>query len=129
MRPVGARGLTVLGSVFRLAYGVGAFAAPRAMEQARLAAQTEDRPDPRLLQRAFGAHQVLVAAFTLAALRSDGLLRPAIALSALLDGADTAAALAEVRARGGVDRTLAGGLAVSGAGVVTFVAALRALER
>ena len=123
MRPVGARGITVLGSVFRLAYGVGAFAAPRAMERARLAAQTDDRPDPRLLQRA------LAAGFTLAALRSEDLLRPAILMSALLDGVDIAPAVAEVRARGGVDRTLAGGLALSGAGVVTFLAALRALER
>jgi len=129
MRPVGARGITVLGSVFRLAYGVGAFAAPRAMERARLAAQTDDRPDPRLLQRAFGAHQALAAGFTLAALRSEDLLRPAILMSALLDGVDIASAVAEVRARGGVDRTLAGGLALSGTGVVTFLAALRALER
>jgi len=50
-------------------------------------------------------------------------------MSALLDGVDIASAVAEVRARGGVDRTLAGGLALSGAGVVTFLAALRALER
>jgi hypothetical protein len=49
-------------------------------------------------------------------------------MSALLDTVDIASAVAEVRARGGVDRTLAAGIVFSGAGLATFVAALRALD-
>jgi hypothetical protein len=101
------------------------------MRRAQLtgAAADPDLPDPRLYVRGFGAHQVLAAGFTLAALRSDDLLRPALVLTLMLDGVDIASAVAEVAARGGVDRTLAGGLVISGAGALIFGAALRELDR
>jgi hypothetical protein len=121
--------LTLVGTVLRAAYGVGAFAAPGAMARAKLTGQELDRPDPRLFVRAFGAHQALAAGFTVAAMRSDDLLRPALLLNVLLDAVDIASAAAEVPARGGVDRTLAGGFVISSAGLGIFAAALRSLDR
>jgi hypothetical protein len=50
-------------------------------------------------------------------------------MNVLLDSVDIASAVAEVPARGGVDRTLAGGVVLSGAGVAIFATALRALGR
>jgi hypothetical protein len=126
---VEARSLAVLGSLVRGAWGAGAFAAPEAMRGAQLTGGPDlERPDARLYVRGFGAHQVLIAGFTIAATRSRGLLRPAVVLSALLDGVDIASAVAEVRARGGLDRTVAGGIVFSGAGLALGVAALRALD-
>jgi hypothetical protein len=127
---VDARSLALLGAALRGAWGVGAFAAPKAMGNAQLTGGPDlDLPDPRLYVRGFGAHQVLIAGFTLAALGSDDLLRPALLLNVLLDGVDIASAAAEVAARGRVDRTLAGGFAISIGGGLMFLAALRALDR
>lgn len=130
MRIVEARSLALVGSLLRGTWGAGAYAAPAAMRRLQLTGGADlDRPDARLYVRGFGAHQVLAAGFTLAALRSPRLLRPALAMNVLLDGVDVASAVVELRARGGVDRTIAGGIGISAGGAVIFAAALRALER
>ena len=124
-----ARSLALLGSAVRGAWGLGAFAAPDAMNRAQMTGGPDlALPDARLYVRGFGAHQVLVAGFTIAATRARHLLRPALVLSALIDALDIASAVAEVRARGGPDQTLVAGIVFSGAGLATFVAALRALD-
>ena len=125
-----ARTLAVAGSLVRGAWGAGAFAAPAAMARAQLIGGPDlQLADPRLYVRGFGAHQLLVAGFTVAATRSDALLRPALVLSALLDAVDIASAVAEIPARGGLDRSLASGIVFSGGGLALFAAALRALDR
>jgi hypothetical protein len=126
---VDARSVAVLGSLVRSAWGLGAFAGPDSMRRAQLTGGPDlDLPDARLYVRGFGAHQVLIGGFTLAATRSRHLLRAALVMSALLDSVDIASGVAEARARGGLDRTLAGGIVFSGAGLALFVAALRALD-
>jgi hypothetical protein len=127
---VNARSLALFGSVVRGAWGLGALAAPEPMRKAQLTGGLGlDLPDARLYVRGFGGHQLLIAGFTIAALRSDELLRPALVLSALLDGFDIASAVAEIPARGGPDRTTVAGIVFSGGGALTFLAALRALDR
>jgi hypothetical protein len=123
-----ARSLALVGSLVRGAWGIGALAAPKAMRSAQLTGGRDlDRPDARLYVRGFGGHQVLMAGFTIAALRSDDLLRPALVLDVLLDGLDIASAVAEIPARGELDRTLTAGIVFSGVGALTSLAALRAL--
>jgi hypothetical protein len=130
MPAVDARSLALLGSAVRGAWGAGAFAAPEAMRSARMTGDSPDLdlPDPRLYVRGFGAHQLLVAGFTIAATRSRRLLRPALVLSTLLDAVDIASAVAEVRARGGADQTTVAGIVFSGSGLALFAAALRRLD-
>ncbi len=101
--------------------------APAVMAQTRLAPSTERSPEPRLLLRAFGGHQLMVAAFSLAALRRDHpLRRPALALNLMIDCLDVASAVLEIRPRRGVDGTLAGGIALSGAGATAAIIGLLA---
>ena len=80
-----ARSLALAGSIVRGAWGLGALAAPGAMRKAQLTGGGPDldRADARLYVRGFGGHQLLIAGFTIAALRSDELLRPALVLSVL----------------------------------------------
>jgi hypothetical protein len=118
--------LLVGGSLVRIAYGVGALLAPAEMVAAQFAPDTHGLPEPRLLLRAFGGHQLVTGGLTLAATRSPQLARRAAALSLLIDAFDVTSALLELRARGHSDRQLIGGVALSGSGIVTFAAALRA---
>ena len=115
------------GGAVRLAIGAGYLVVPSAMTGAQLAPNTDDSPDARLFVRGFGGHQVLPAAFTLAELRDRRLLAPALALNLLIDGFDVTSALLEARARARVDRTLAGGLALSGS-AIAWALAVRALD-
>jgi hypothetical protein len=127
--PRSARTLIFTGSAFRIVYGVGALLAPSRMVSARFAPDTHDLPDPRLLLRAFGGHQLTTGCLTLTAMRSPRLARPAALLSLLIDAFDVSSAILEQRARGHSDQTTVGGIAISGTGVIVFAAALRALAR
>ena len=55
--------------------------APSAMASARMAPDTEDRPDARLFVRGFGAHQLAAGAMALGSLRWQRLERPAMAIA------------------------------------------------
>jgi hypothetical protein len=112
-------------SLFRLGYGVGGLFAPSTMVALRMVPETDDRPGARLFVRGFSGHQVAVAAVGLAGMRWPRLERPAIALAAAIDIVDLLSATVEARARGELDPDLAGGVALSAAGVVTAGAALR----
>jgi hypothetical protein len=90
------RSLLLVNSLFRLGYGVGALVAPSAMAAARMAPDTEDRPDARLFVRGFGAHQLAAGAMALGSLRWRRLERPAMMLALAIDALDMG-----VRGRGG----------------------------
>jgi hypothetical protein len=120
------RRLMLVNSLFRLGYGVGALVAPSAMASARMAPDTEDRPDARLFVRGFGAHQLAAGAMALGSLRWQRLERPAMTLAVVIDAVDMVSAAVEARARGRMDRDVAGGLALSAVGAATASAALRA---
>jgi hypothetical protein len=112
-----------LGSTVRIAYGVGSLLAPARMVSARYAPNTHDLPDPRLLLRAFGGHQLVVGCLTLAAARTGRHARQVATLSLLIDTLDVASALLEMRTRGQIDQTVLGGIAISTSGILAFAAA------
>jgi hypothetical protein len=99
------------------------------MAEAELAPDIDGRPEARLLLRAFGGHQLLVGALTLSSLRDRRRARAGAALSLAVDALDVASALIEWRDRGRADSAVGGGIMLSGSGVLTFAAALRALRR
>jgi hypothetical protein len=127
--PVDARLAMLGGSVVRIAYGLGALLAPARMVAVGLAPDTHELADPRLTLRAFGGHQLVVGCVTLSAIGSCRLARRAAALSLAIDALDVTSAVVEQRVRGGRDRTVLGGCAISGAGVLTFAGVLHALGR
>jgi uncharacterized protein YjeT (DUF2065 family) len=116
------------GGAVHVAYGIGSLLAPEKMVAGRYAPNTHALPDPRLLLRAFGGHLLLSGCLTLAAVRAPRHARSATTLSLLINTFDVTSAILELRARGRSDQTITGGIALSGAGVFTFAAALRALS-
>lgn len=117
------------GSAVHIAYGVGSLLAPERMVAAHYAPDTHHLADPRLLLRAFGGHLLVSGCLTLAATRRPVHARAAAGLCLLINTFDVTSAILELRARGRVDQTVRGGVALSGAGVLTFAAALYALRR
>lgn len=117
------------GSTVHIAYGVGALLAPEKMVSAHYAPDTHDLADPRLLLRAFGGHLLVSGCLALAATGSERHARSATALCLLINTFDVTSTVLELRARGQSDQTIKGGIALSGAGVLTFAAALRILYR
>ncbi len=122
------RSLTLVNSLFRLTYGVGALLAPAKMASARLAADTEGQPQARLFVRGFGAHQVAVALLGLASRRWRRLEKPAALAAVAIDVADMISAVVEAGDRGQTDADLTGGLVFSATGVATAGIALIAPE-
>jgi hypothetical protein len=129
VNPKSARALLLLGSTVRIAYGLGSLLTPTKMVNAQFAPDTHDLADPRLLLRAFGGHQVVTSCVTFASVRSPAHARSAATLSLLIDTFDVACALLERRTRGANDQSIAGGIAISGTGMLTFGAALWGLSR
>jgi hypothetical protein len=123
---VSKRSLMLLNSTFRVGYGVGALLAPAQMTKLQLAADTAEQPAARLFVRGFGAHQIAVAALSLASRRWRALERPAALAAIAIDVADMLSAVAEAGERGQMDPDLTGGLVFSAAGVATAAASLRA---
>jgi hypothetical protein len=121
----GTRALLLGNAVIRMAYGVGGLLSPTAMERMQLAPDTPERPEARLFVRAFGAHQIGVAALGLASLRWRQLERPAAAAAVAIDLTDIFSALVEAVKRGRLESDLAGGLVFSGAGAASAAVALR----
>lgn len=111
-----------VGSAARIAYGAGALLAPTRMVKARFAPDTHGLEDPRLLLRAFGGHQLVTGCLTFAAACSQRHARQAANLSLLIDVLDVGSAVLELRTRGHVDKTVLGGIAISGSGILTFAA-------
>jgi|SRR5437660_12389979 len=118
----------LIGSIARLTYGVGAVLAPEWMA-GRLAPSLRDHPDPRMNLRGFGGAQSAIALYTLATSTTPQRARSLLALNALVDGFDAAVSLLEGRARGRVDRIVAGGITVNLAGIACWTAATITLRR
>jgi hypothetical protein len=124
----GVRALIVLGTAVRLAYGTAALLAPGRMVSLQFAPSTHERPEPRLLLRAFGGHQIVTGIFTLASLRSRGPARAATTVSLAIDTLDVTSAILEIAARGESDRATVAGIALSGTGMLAFAVARCALS-
>ena len=122
-------GLTLLvaNAAIRLGYGLAVLAAPSkaVLGGVPLAPDTEELPEARLFVRGFAAHQIAVAGVGLAGSRQRRLRRPGLLLAAATDLADIASAVVEARARGRLDSDLSGGIAFSGAGLVSALVSLR----
>jgi hypothetical protein len=126
--PRRAQALMLAGGAVHVAYGAGSLLAPERMVSTRYAPDTHGLPDPRLLLRAFGGHLLISGCIALAATRSPRHARSAAALCLLTNAFDVTSALLELRARGQSDQTITGGIALSGAGVLTFAVAVGALN-
>jgi uncharacterized ferredoxin-like protein len=96
------------------------------MAVARMAPHTDAQPEARLFVRGFGGHQLAVGAVGLGSMFWQRLERAAITLAVTIDALDMASAAVEARARGRVDLDVAGGFALSAAGVATAAATLHA---
>jgi predicted alpha-1,6-mannanase (GH76 family) len=93
--------------------------APSKTVRLKLTPDTAEHPEARLFVRGFGAHQVAVAALSLAGRRWRGLERPAAAVALAIDASDMISAAIEARDRGRLDADLSGGMVFSAAGVAT----------
>jgi hypothetical protein len=113
------------GSAARAAYGTAALFFPKQLVAAGGMKEEDVDLDARYINRLFGARDILVAALTLAKVRSgeDG---AAAKLNLVAEASDTLALIEEVRARGGLDRTLFIGLVFNVFGYATWVRALQA---
>jgi hypothetical protein len=118
----------VIGSIGRLAYGAGAMFAPEWMA-GRLAPAIEARHDARMNLRGFGGAQTGIALYTLATATTPQRARNVLGLNALVDTLDAGVSLLERRARGELDRVVAGGIAINVAALVCWTAAGVALRR
>jgi hypothetical protein len=117
--------LLLQGSAMRGAYGLLALLFPKLLNAGAGMSEEEVDADARYLNRLFGGRDLVVAGLTLAAVRA-GEERRATNLNLICEATDTIALLEEVRTRGGLDRTLAIGLAFNVAGYATWLRALRA---
>jgi hypothetical protein len=115
------------GSVLRATYGLFALLLPKLLNASAGIREDEVDPDARYLNRLFGGRDLLVAGLTVAAVRA-GDERHATNINLICEGTDTVSLLEELRARRGVDRTLAIGIAFNVAGYATWLRALRALR-
>lgn len=107
----------------RIAYGLLSLFAPR------LLFKLSGKPvqdEPRYFNALFGGRDISVAAVMLAALRS-GREREALIVNASCDATDVVAFAQELRARGGMDQTLAAAAVFSLFGWATNLAAWRRL--
>ena len=118
----------VVGSIGRLAYGVGAMAAPERMA-GRLAPTLRNHPDPRMNLRGFGGAQSGIALYTLIEAASPAGAQRVLRLNAVVDAFDALVSAAEWRDRGELQRVVAGGIAVNVASLLIWSAAAVALRR
>jgi hypothetical protein len=121
-----ANKLLMQGSAMRATYGLFALLFPKALNASAGIREDEVDPDARYLNRLFGGRDLLVAGLTVAAVRA-GDERHALGINMICEGTDTISLLEELRARKGVDRTIAIGIAFNVAGYATWLRALRAL--
>jgi hypothetical protein len=121
------RKVLLQGSAIRATYGLFALLFPKLLNAAAGMSEADVDPDARYLNRLFGGRDLLVAGLTVAAVRA-GDERGATTINLICEGTDTISLVEELRDRGGIDRTLAIGLAFNVAGYATWLRALRALN-
>jgi hypothetical protein len=113
------------GSAARAGYGITALLFPKQLASAGGMKPEDVDLDARYINRLFGARDVLLAALTIAKVRS-GDDAAAAKLNLVAEASDTLALIEEVRARGGLDRTLFIGLVFNVFGYATWIRALQA---
>lgn len=120
--------ILIRGSIVRAAYGILALLFPKLLLAG--SGMTEDQlgPDARYFNRLFGGRDLLVAAATVIAAKA-GEEAKATQANLACEATDTVSFLGELRSRGGLDRTLAIGLAFNLLGYANWLRALRALKR
>lgn len=118
----------VIGSLGRLAYGLGAMFAPEWMAE-HLAPTIQGHPDPRMNLRGFGSAHTGIALYTLATATSPQRAGAALRLNALVDTLDATVSLLEWRARGKLDPVVGGGVAINVMGLACWTIAAAALRR
>lgn len=118
----------VIGSIGRLAYGLGSMLAPEWMAE-RFAPTLQDHPDPRMNLRGFGGAQSGIALYTLATATTPERARAVLGLNVLVDTLDAGVSMLEWRARGKLDRMAGGGIGVNVAALACWTAAAAALRR
>jgi hypothetical protein len=112
----------VIGSVARLAYGLGAVFAPEWMG-GRLAPSLRRHADPRMNLRGFGGAQSAVAIYTLTTATTEERARNVLRLNVLVDACDTAVSLLERRDRGRFDRMATGGVVLNVTALICWAVA------
>jgi hypothetical protein len=125
MRPMAAK-ILLQGSGLRATYGLLALLFPKLLFSSVGMSEEDLDQEARYFNRLFGGRDLLVAGLTVAAVRA-GELRSATNINLVCEGTDTVSLLEELRSRGGLDRTLAIGLAFNVAGYATWLRAFRAL--
>src|SRR6266480_1914692 len=107
--PASSKQILIQGSAVRAAYGIAALLFPKQLAAAGGMGEEEVDLDARYLNRLFGGRDLLVAALTLAGVRTgdDGRLAK---LNLVAEATDSIALIEEMRSRGGLDRTLFIGL-------------------
>lgn len=118
----------VVGSLARLAYGLGSMLAPEWMARHRLAPTLRNHPDPRMNLRGFGGAQAGIALYTLASAATWDRARAALGLNVLVDAFDAGVSALEVRDRGRIDRMAGGGVLVNVVALTVSAATARALR-
>ena len=118
----------IVGSLVRLAYGTGAVALPEKMS-GRFAPTGADKPDPRMNLRGFGGALSAIALYSLMAARTPDRARSVLWLNAITDAYDTGVSLVELRARGEMDRVVAGGFGFNVAALACWAVTARELRK
>ena len=116
------------GSIIRATYGILALLFPKLLLAATKMTEEQIGPEARYFNRLFGGRDLLVAGATVLAVRA-GAPEQAVKANLLAEFTDTVSLAEEARSRGGLDRTLAIGLAFNLGGYLTWLRALRALKR
>jgi hypothetical protein len=119
--------ILIQGSVIRAAYGLLALLFPKLLLAGSGMSEEQLGSEARYFNRLFGGRDLLVAGATVAAAKG-GAERQATRANLICEFTDTISAVEELRARGGIDRTLAIGFIFNVAGYATWLRALLALK-
>jgi hypothetical protein len=120
--------ILIRGSIIRAAYGVLALLFPKLLLAGTAMTEEELGSEARYFNRLFGGRDLLVAGATVLAVRA-GSPEPAVKANLVAEFTDTVSLAEEARSRGGLDKTLAIGLAFNLAGYATWLRARGALKR
>ena len=120
--------ILIQGSIVRAAYGVLALLFPKLLLASVGMSQEDVGAEGRYFNRLFGGRDLLVAGATIAAAKA-GNETQAVKANLFCEFTDSVSLVEEARSRGGLDRTLAIGLAFNVFGYATWVRALRSLSR
>jgi hypothetical protein len=120
--------ILIQGSFIRATYGVLAMLFPKLLLAGAGLSESKVGNEGRYFNRLFGGRDLLVAVGTVAAVRG-GAEEKAVTANLACELTDSIALIEELRSRGGIDRTLAVGLAFNVAGYATWLRALAARGR